>query len=73
MRLEEGVGSPGAGATDCCVPPPGRQESKLGPLEEQLLFITAEPSLQDQNLLCSPGWSQTLSGPLASTFRVMRL
>ena len=44
--LCESVGSPGTGVTDSCELPCGYWELNLGPLEEQLEFLTAEPSLQ---------------------------
>jgi hypothetical protein len=36
--------------TDGCEPPCGCQELNSGPLEEQLVLLTAEPSLQPQSL-----------------------
>jgi hypothetical protein len=45
-RLEEGIKSPGTGVTDDCEPSCGYWESNLGPLEEQLVPLTTELSLQ---------------------------
>lgn len=47
--LEEGIGSSGTGVGDNCDLPYGCWESKLGPVEEQQLLLTAEPSLQSFN------------------------
>jgi len=44
--LCKGVRSPGTGVTDRCELPCGCWELNLGPLEEQLVFLTPEPSLQ---------------------------
>ena len=41
-----GVRSPGAGVTASCELPCGYGELNLGSLEEQPVFLTAEPSLQ---------------------------
>lgn len=41
-RSEGGIGAPGAVVTDVCELPCGCSE----PLEEQLAFLTTEPSLQ---------------------------
>jgi hypothetical protein len=41
-----GVRVPGTGVTDSCEPPCGCLELNLGPLEEQSVLLTAEPSLQ---------------------------
>ena len=46
QESEEVIGSPGTGITDDCGPPCGCWESKLGPLQEQPVLLTAEPSLQ---------------------------
>ena len=43
---KEGVRSPGTGITDGCEPPHGCWKLNLGPLEEQPVFLTSEPSLQ---------------------------
>ena len=40
------VGSPGTGVIDSCEPPCGYGELNPGPLEEQSVLLTAEPSLQ---------------------------
>ena len=44
QRPEEGAGSPGARVTDSCEPPCGGWELNPGPLEEQPVFLTTEPS-----------------------------
>jgi len=38
--------SPGTGVTDSCELPCGCWELNSGPLQEQLVFLTTEPSLQ---------------------------
>lgn len=43
---EESVGSPGTGATEACEPPSECWEQNPGPLKEQLVPLTAEPSPQ---------------------------
>ena len=43
--LCEGVGSPGIGVTDSCELSCGCWELNLGPLEEQPVLLTIEPSL----------------------------
>lgn len=43
---EEGVGSPGIRVKDDCEWPCGHWESNTDPLEEQLVLIPAESSLQ---------------------------
>ena len=37
--------------TGCCEPPCGCWDLKSGPLEEQSVFLTTEPSLQPPELL----------------------
>ena len=46
MEARDGgsVRSPGTGVIDGCEPPCGCWESNLGPLEEQQMLLTAEPS-----------------------------
>jgi hypothetical protein len=44
--LHEGVRSPGAGATVSCELPCGCWELNLGPLQEEPVLLTAEPSFQ---------------------------
>ena len=44
MSLYEGVRSPIAEVTDRCGLPCGSQELNPGPLEEQSVLLTAEPS-----------------------------
>ena len=44
-RLEEGVGSPGAGYTGGCEQPGGCWELALGSIEEQSVLLRAELSL----------------------------
>ena len=44
--LCEDVRSPGIGVKDGCEPPCGCRELNPGPLEEQPVLLTAEPSLQ---------------------------
>jgi hypothetical protein len=44
-RLIEGVGFHGIGVADSCELPCGCWELNLGPLEEQPVFLTSEPSL----------------------------
>ena len=46
QRSEAGVGSPGTGDPGNCDPPCGCLELNPGPLEEQLVLLIAEPSLQ---------------------------
>ena len=68
--LCEGVRSPGTGVTDNCELPCGYWELNPGPLEEQAVLLTAEPSLQILLLifcfvfrgrisLCSSGYPRT--------------
>ena len=45
-RPEEGVGAPGTGITDSRGQPCGYWELNPGFLEEHLVVLTAEPSLQ---------------------------
>ena len=53
VYLCEGFGSSGMGVTDSCELPYGCWELNPGPLEEQPVLLTNEPSLQPQNqLLC---------------------
>lgn len=47
---EEGIGSPGAGVTDCYKLPSGCWRLNTGPLEEQQVVFTAKPSLQPCSL-----------------------
>lgn len=42
---EEGIMSSGTGAPEGCKPPCGQWKSNLGPLEEPLALLTAEPSV----------------------------
>ena len=46
QRPEEGTGSSGAGVTNGCELPCGCRELNPGPLEEQQVLLTDEPSLQ---------------------------
>jgi hypothetical protein len=46
MCVGEAVGSPGTGVTDRCELPCGCWELSPGPLEEQPVLLTTEPSLQ---------------------------
>lgn len=48
MYLCAGVRVPGAGIADRCELPGGSWELNHGPVEEQAVFSTAEPSLQPQ-------------------------
>jgi len=48
MRVSE---SPGTGVTDSCELTCGCWELKPGPLEEQPVLLTSEPSLQPPHLL----------------------
>lgn len=50
LRTEKGVRAPGTGVTHDCEPPCGCWDSNPGPLEEQLVLLTTEPSLQPQGL-----------------------
>jgi hypothetical protein len=50
LCLCEGVRSPGTGIIDNCELPCGCWELNPGPLEEQPVLSTAEPSLQPQAL-----------------------
>ena len=45
QRPEEGTGFPRTGVTNGCEPPRGYWESNPGPLEEQPVLLTTEPSL----------------------------
>jgi len=45
-RSEEGIRSPGTGDKEGCEPPCGFWELNLGPLQEQQVLLTTEPSLQ---------------------------
>ena len=47
----EGARSPGTGAMDSCERPCGCWESNLGPLEEQPVLLTVEPSPQPVNVV----------------------
>lgn len=47
QRVEEGVRSPGTGLMDGCYPPLRCWEPNLDPLEEQPVFLLADPSLQE--------------------------
>ena len=47
----EAIRSLGTGVTDSCEQPCGCWELNLGPLEEQEMLLTTEPSLQTQNLI----------------------
>ena len=49
-RPEEGAGSFGTGVTDDGEPPCGCWMPNLGPLEEQPVLLTSEPSLQALNV-----------------------
>jgi hypothetical protein len=46
QRPEEDAGSSGTGVMNGCDPPCGCQEWNSGPLEEQPVLLTSEPSLQ---------------------------
>ena len=46
MHWCEGIRSLGTGVSDSCELPCGCWELNLGPLKEQLVLLTAEPSLQ---------------------------
>ena len=43
---KEGIGSPGILVTDCYKTPCASGEPNPGPLQDQQVFLTAEPSLQ---------------------------
>jgi hypothetical protein len=45
LQAEEGIGSAGPGVTDDYEPPNGCLKSNLGPLQEQQMLVTAEPTL----------------------------
>ena len=45
---EKDIRSPETGVTESCELPCGCWESNPGPLKEQAVFLTAEPSLQSQ-------------------------
>jgi hypothetical protein len=64
QKSEEGVRSTGTGVTDGCKLPSGCWELNLRPLEEQPLFLTAEPSLQPQY----KAFLGTSYGPIDKTF-----
>jgi hypothetical protein len=49
QRPEEGSETPGTGVTGGCEPPWGCWELNTGPLEEQPVLLTTEPSLQPWN------------------------
>lgn len=46
IRPEEGIGSPRSRIRDVCEPQAGCQELNPGPLDEQLVLLTAKLSLQ---------------------------
>jgi hypothetical protein len=46
QRPEEGVRSPGTGATEGCKSLAGCLEQNSGPLEEQSMLLTIEPSFE---------------------------
>ena len=48
QRPVEGIGSPGTGVIDGCEPLCGFWELNPDPLQEQLVPLTTEPSLQPQ-------------------------
>jgi hypothetical protein len=49
-RAKEGIGSPKTGVIDgSSMPLYWQWESNLGPLQEQQVLLTTEPSLQPQN------------------------
>ena len=54
---EESVGTPVTGITHICEPPCACWESNLGPVEEQPVLLTAEPSLQPLPSLLSLGFA----------------
>jgi len=56
QKSEEGVRSTGTGVTGSCE----YWESNSGPLEEQPVFLTAEPSLQLQTSLLDGSFSPFL-------------
>ena len=45
-EVRRGIRSPGTGVTDGWEPPCGCRELNSGPLEEQAMLLTSEPSLQ---------------------------
>jgi hypothetical protein len=49
-RPKEGIRYPGPGVTDSCKPACGCWKLKLGPLKEQKVLLTPEPSLQPSGL-----------------------
>ena len=52
--LCENIESPGTGVTDSCELPCGCGELNLGPLGEQSVFLTTEPSLQNTSPIITP-------------------
>ena len=50
-KPEEDITFPETEITDACEPLCGCQELNPGPLEEQLVFLTTEPSLQPPHVL----------------------
>ena len=56
QRPEQGVGSPGAGVTDCCELPCGRWESNPDPLKEQPTLLTTESLLIPSPLFLERSW-----------------
>lgn len=49
QRYEDLTGSPATGVMDGCKLPRECRELNLGPLQEQYMFLTTEPTLQPQS------------------------
>jgi hypothetical protein len=56
VHLFEGARSPGTEVTDSCELPCGCWELNLGPLEEQPVLLTMEPSLQLRGMHFERQW-----------------
>lgn len=71
-RPEEGLGFSGTAVTDGCKPPCGCWELNSGSLEEQLMLLATEPSLQSLRLLIlvysSPSFQDLHLNSLEETF-----
>lgn len=51
QRPEKGISSSAAAVLHGCEPPCGGQEANLGPLQEQQVLSTADPTLQPRSFL----------------------
>jgi hypothetical protein len=69
MHLCEGVGSPGNGVTDSCELPCGCWEMNLSPMDEQLMLLTAGPSVSPTTLFLRQSLSLKLE--LANSARLL--